>query len=171
MVTASIDGNPAAGPKKGPPRPGKRDVESDDDVVPRVRRSKRKRQPKNIPRTGSLAPRSQTKRKKKRTTTGTPKKGTSIPSKKKTPTPKKSTSTPKGDAAALTSVVGRHWAVHKSIDFLKKARHAFRTGGVFPNIVFFTGGKPGLLAAKGVVSAHFQANKQQSNLDAEPNVV
>ena len=37
--------------------------------------------------------------------------------------------------------------------------------------MLFTGGKPGLLAAKGVVAVHFQANKLQSGLDAEPNVV
>jgi hypothetical protein len=37
--------------------------------------------------------------------------------------------------------------------------------------VFFSGGKPGLLNAKAVVSAHYQANKSDSNLDKELNVV
>jgi hypothetical protein len=69
--------------------------------------------------------------------------------------------------------VGKGWAVHQTADSLKKARHAFSgsVDDVFPSAVFFCGGKPGLVAAKAVVSAHYQANKSFSNLDKEPDVV
>lgn len=68
--------------------------------------------------------------------------------------------------------MGGRWAVHNTMDSLKKARHTFNESiSVFPSVVVFNGGKPGLLAAKGAVSCYFQANKGQSNITAEPDVV
>ena len=37
--------------------------------------------------------------------------------------------------------------------------------------MLFSGGKPGLVAAKTVVSTHYQCNKGPSNIDKEPDVV
>tara|TARA_B110000902_G_scaffold186720_1_gene211300 strand:- start:222 stop:1511 length:1290 start_codon:yes stop_codon:yes gene_type:complete len=42
---------------------------------------------------------------------------------------------------------------------------------VYPSVVVFTGGKPGLSAAKAVVAAHIQSNTATDHLPAPPNVV